>query len=311
MVFLATGVWTLASGETTFPQSVTDLLGREVVFSRAPGRVVSLAPSNTEILFAIGAGDRVVAVTTYCNFPAAAAALPKIGGFAARTISIEAIVALSPDLVVAGDKNQRSVIDALVLAGVPVLSVQPRTVDEVYDTALLLGRLLESEAGASAMIADLRRRLDEVAARIATVPLERRVRVYWEVFDQPLMSAGPRSVVGQVVELGGGINIFGDVGDEYPQINAEAVVARDPQVIMGPASMRIKSMSRDLLAARPGWSRIAAIREGRVVVLPDEPVTRAGPRLVEGVELVARTLYPEIFSEHSGQSDTNGVSHAP
>jgi len=279
------------------PFTFSDRLGRTITLSATPQRVVSLAPSNTELAFAVGAGERLVGVTTYCNHPAAAVDLPKIGGFAARTISIEAIVALKPDLVLAGDRNQRAVVDALERAGVTVAAVQPRGWTEIQETMRLLGRIFGTTETADRLIGSANARLQAVAARIGTVPPAQRVRVYWEVFDEPLMSAGPRSLIGEAVTLAGGVNIFADLKEEYPQVSVEAVIARDPQVIIGPASMRQRSMSLEALRARPGWALIAAVRDGRVVILPDEPVTRAGPRFAEGVELVAKALYPALFPD--------------
>lgn len=298
------------AGAAAFPQTFVDRLGRTVTVRKLPQRVVSLAPSNTELLFAIGAGERAVGVTTYCDFPDEAKRRPKIGGFAARTISLESIAALAPDLVLAGDQNQRMVIDALERIGINVAAVQPRTFEEILEAMTLLGRLTGHEAEAQQLVASSRARVRRIVDKTATIPPERRVRVYWEVFDQPLMSAGPRSVVGQAIALGGGVNVFGDVAEEYPQINAEAIVARDPQIIMGPASMRLRSLTREALLARPGWDRIAAVRQNRIVVLPDEPIARAGPRFVDGVELMARTLYPTLLNE-SAQPAEAGPDDEP
>lgn len=281
--------------EDGYPFTFSDRLGRAITLSAAPRRVVSLAPSNTELAFAVGAGDRLVGVTTFCNHPNEAVGLPKIGGFAARTISIEAIVALKPDLVLAGDRTQRTVVDALERAGVTVAAVQPRGWTEIQETMRLLGRVFGTTATADRLIESANARLRAVAAKIATIPPAQRVRVYWEVFDEPLMSAGPRSLIGEAVALAGGVNVFADLKEEYPQVSIEAVIARDPQVIIGPASMRQRSMSLAALRARPGWAMIAAVRDGRVVILPDEPVTRAGPRFAEGVELIAKALYPALF----------------
>ena len=300
VAFACVAVVAVAAGEG-FPFTFADRLGRPVTLATAPQRVVSLAPSNTELAFAVGAGGRLVGVTTYCNFPAAAAALPKIGGFAARTISLEAIVALKPDLVLAGDRNQRTVIDALERAGVPVASVQPRNWTEIAETMGLLGRIFGTEAEATRLVEAAHARLQAIAARIASIPTERRVRVYWEVFDEPLMSAGPHSLIGEALERAGGANVFADVREDYPQVSVEAVIARDPQVIIGPASMRQRALTPAALRARPGWAAITAVREGRIVILPDEPVTRAGPRFAEGVELIASALYPELFAKPAGE----------
>jgi len=279
----------------TFPLEVTDALGRKLLFQKAPERIVSLTPSNTETLFAVGGGERVVGVTRFCNYPDEAQALPKIGGFVARTISVEAIVALHPSLVVAGDENQRPIIEALEQLGIPVISVKVRDFGDLYTTILLQGRLVDREAAAIELVAKMRARVEAVTRRVASIPAEKRLRVFWEVFDEPLMGAGPRSIVGQEIALAGGINIFDDVQEDYPHVSTEAVIMRDPQIILGPKLMRASSLTAEHLAKRSGWSTITAVRLGRVVALPDEPVSRPGPRLVDGLELLAAQIYPEYF----------------
>lgn len=286
-----------SAAAASFPFTFTDRLGRTVTLPAAPRRVVSLAPTNTELAFALGAGDRLVGVTTFCNYPAAAIKLPKVGGFAARTISIEAIVALKPDLVLTGDRDHKAVIQALEGIGVPVAAVQPRDWAGIQTAIRLFGHLFETTDEAERLIATSVDRLRVVAAKVEPLPLAHRAKVFWMVFDEPMFSAGPRSLVGEAITMAGGINLFADLADEYPQISAEAVIARDPQVIIGPLSLRQRALSQEALRARPGWAGVAAVKTGRIVILPDEPVTRAGPRFVEGVEMVARALYPELFPD--------------
>ncbi len=287
-----------------FPLTLTDGLGRAVTLKARPQRIISLTPSNTEILFAIGNGAHIAGVTRFCDYPGAAAALPKIGGFAARTISIEAIVALKPDLVVAGDKSQQPVIEALETLGIPVIASAITDFDSLYNTVRLHGRIAARETEAAALVANMQRRVAAVRARVAQIPDEKRVRVYWETFDEPLMSAGPRGFVGQLIALSGGKNIFGDMREAYPHVSAEAVIARNPQVILGPSLMPGHPvLSRERLLRRAGWANIEAVRTGRVILLPDNLLSRAGPRLVEGLELMAAALYPEYFgSGGTGES---------
>lgn len=290
------GLWVVCVASAAEPSlTVVDQLGRSVGLAGPARRVVSLTPSNTETLFALGAGDRVVGVTKYCNFPKAATALPTIGGFAARTISVEAIVALAPDVVLAGDENQRPVIEALEQLGVPVVAIKVRGFDDLAAAIRLQGRVMGCEAQAEALNAETRRRVAAVVARAAQIPPEQRLRVYWEVFDEPLVSAGPRSIVGQLIALSGGINIFSEVAEDYPHISGEAVLRADPQLILGPTSMRNGSLSVERLRARPGWADVTAVRTGRVSAFADETVSRPGPRLAEGLEAIARHLYPAWF----------------
>ncbi len=284
----------LAAG--SFPMEITDGLGRRVVIARRPGRIVSLAPSLTETVFAAGNGARLAGVTRFCDHPAAVEALPKVGGFAARTISIEAIVALRPDLVLAGDESQRPVVEALERLGITVAAAKVTDFETLFASIRLQGRLAEREAETDALVAGLRARVDAVARRTAEIPAGKRVRVYWEAFDEPLMGAGPASLIGRQIALAGGVNIFADAREPYPHVSSEAVVARNPQVILGSRILPGRpALTATRLARRPGWAGIEAVRTGRVFTLPDELVTRAGPRLVDGLELLARTLYPERF----------------
>jgi iron complex transport system substrate-binding protein len=143
------------------------------------------------------------------------------------------------------------------------------------------------------VVQGLERRVAAVAARTAAISLERRPRVYWEVFDAPLMTAGRGSMLGQLIELAGGRNLFADLREEYPQIGAEAVVARDPEVILGAdmASTGAGALTAAGLRARPGWAGLTAVRTGRVVALPADPVSRPGPRLVDALEQVEALLH--------------------
>lgn len=289
------GGWagSLLRAETGWPQTVKDALGRDVTVAAEPRRIVSLTPGNTEILFAIGAGERVVGVTTWCNYPAEARTRPKIGGFAATTIHLETLVALQPDLVVAGDETQRMVIESVGRMGFPVVAVKVREFEGLYTVIEQLGRLTGRTAAATALTDAMRRRVAAVVEQAARIPADRRVRVYWEVFDAPVMSAGKSSMIGHLIELAGGVNVFADVREEYPQVNTEAVVARAPQVILGPDMADNGPLTVERLRARPGWSAIPAVRNGRVHILPADPTSRPGPRLVEGLELLAAILYPK------------------
>jgi len=286
-----------------WPRRVEDALGRRVEVAARPARIVSLTPGNTEILFAIGAGGRVVGVTAWCNAPEAARALPKVGGFAATTVNLEAIVALRPDLVVAGDEAHRLVVETLGGLGVPALAVKVRSFADLFALMRRLGTLTGESEPAERVVQGLERRVAAVAARTAAIPVERRPRVYWEVFDAPLMTAGRASMLGQLIELAGGRNLFADLREEYPQIGAEAVVARDPEVILGAdmASTGAGALTAAGLRARPGWAGLAAVRSGRVIALPADPVSRPGPRLVDALEQVEALLHGAEASRRSAE----------
>ena len=280
---------------TVVPSSFSDRGGRQVTLSAPPKRIVSLAPSITETLFAIGAGSQLVGVTTFCNFPAEVAALTKVGGFTADTLSLEAIINLSPDLVLAGDAGQLALLEALKPLGIPVLLFAPERIQEVYADIEQLGAMTGHEAEAATALATMRQRIERVAAAVADIPSDQRLRVFWEVFDEPLMTAGPMTFIGQLIELAGAQNIFADANEGYPQVSTEAIIERNPDVIIGP-DYHADKLTPELIAQRPGWDQLAAVKNERIHLLNDDIVSRPGPRLADALEELARILYPERFS---------------
>lgn len=273
---------------------ITDGLDRSVTLHVPVKKVVSLSPSNTEILFAVGAGDKVVGVTEYCNYPAAALDIEKIGGFSADTISVETIVSLEPDVVLAYGDRQVDVIEALEAVDIPVVALDPKTLTDVYDNITTVGQITGHEDQAQAVVADMKARIDVVIEKAATVAEEDKVLVFWEIFDEPLMTTGKSTYIGQMLELAGGVNIFGDLEEAYPQINVEEVVSRNPQAIMG-SDTHGEKLTPEMVGARPGWDQIDAVVNGRIFLIDGDIVSRAGPRLADAVEAIAQALYPELF----------------
>lgn len=300
-----------AASGTGFPVTLTDDLGRSVTLTRPPQRIVSLAPSNTEILFAVGAGPQVVGVTDFCDFPPQVRGLPRVGGIVPGSLSVERVVSLAPDLVVSAGRLQQPVIDALARLGIPVLALEPRTIERVYENIRKVGQLTGHPDGAQVVVRTMQQRVEAVRRRIADLRPEERVRVFYEVWDNPLMTAGPGTFIGQLIELAGGINVFDDVGQDWPQVSLEELLRRDPDVILGPATHQ-SGLVLDDLRRRPGWQTLRAVRAGRVHVIEDNLISRPGPRLVEGLEQVARALYPERFATPtSGATGAVGLPAAP
>jgi iron complex transport system substrate-binding protein len=140
----------------------------------------------------------------------------------------------------------------------------------------------------------MKARVAGVTERVAGIPAQDRLRVYWEVFDEPRMTAGPSTFIGQLIELSGGVNIFADVNEDYPQISDEEVIARNPAVIMGADTMGEK-LTTELVSQRPGWGQIEAVQNGRIYLFDGDMVSRAGPRLAQVLETMANALYPDLF----------------
>ncbi len=276
-----------------FPLSVTDDLGRKVAVTAAPKRIVSLAPSNTEILFAVGAGDQVIGLTQYCNYPPeTSTGRTVIGGFSANSISVEKIVALQPDLVVSVGTAHKPIIETLEQANVPVLALDAQNLEGIYKNILMAGQVTGHDIRAQTLVDQMKRRVAAVSNRVRTIPAQERLRVFYEVWDEPLMTAGSATFVHQVIELAGGINIFADVKEQYPKVSAEVVIARNPDVILGP-STHGNALAASKIAARPGWQFIRAVQEERISIIDGDVISRAGPRIVDAIEIVATLLYPD------------------
>jgi iron complex transport system substrate-binding protein len=272
----------------------TDSVGREVVIDAPPARIVSLAPSITESLYAIGAGDLLVGRTDFCDYPEEAAALPSVGGFDASTISIETILALEPDLVIGGSIYQADLADSLDKAGIPVFIMEPRTVEEIMSSLQSLGAVTNHSVEADAVVADMQQRIATVSQIVDTIPENERQTVFYEVWADPYMTTSNQTYIGELISMAGGVNIFGDLKEDYPTISAEEVIAKDPQVILGPSN-HADQLTSETIMTREGWSNISAVKNNRIDIIDGNIVSRAGPRVVDALEAMAMDLYPDKF----------------
>lgn len=274
---------------TPAAQTVTDDVGRNVIIKGVPQRIVSLAPSNTEVLYALGLGARVVGVTEFCNYPPEAKEKPKIGGFS--KIDLERVVGLNPDLVLATNIHAKSVVPELEKRGITVVVVEPKNVNDVLAKITFIGKLTGASESAAKLTAQMQARIDAVTSKVATV--KTKPRVFYEI-DKSLYTPGPGSFIDDMIVKAGGINIAADAKGSYVRLTPEAIIAKDPEVIL--LGDMLFGESPDSVRARPGWANISAVKNGRIVPIPNEDViSRPGPRIVEGLELIARALYPELF----------------
>jgi len=296
LTIIVLGLTACASPPTAAPTTapavfitVTDDAGRQVTLKGLPTRIVSLAPSNTEVLYALGLGDRVVGVTEYCDYPPEAKQKPKIGGFA--NIDLEKVIGLDPDLVLATNIHVGAVVSELQKRGVTVVVVEPKNVDDVLAEITFVGKITATSDAAAKLIAQMKTRIDAIAAKTATA--KTKPRVFYEI-DKSLYTPGPGSFLDDMIIKAGGVNIASDAQSAYPQLSLESFVLKDPEVIfLGDHPF---GETPDTVKARPGWANISAVKNGRIVPVVDvNIVSRPGPRLVEGLELIARALYPELF----------------
>jgi iron complex transport system substrate-binding protein len=264
-----------------FPIVVRDDLGRAVELPAEPRRIVALSPPLTETLFALGVGDHVVGVDDSSDFPPEAARLPRLGGL--YDAHLEQIVALAPDLVLVHPSDPAT--ERLAAFGIHVWAGAANKMDDVFRVIGAVGHLTGRDGAAAALVTRIHAEMDAIETPLRDKP---RVRVYYELDATPY-TVGPGSFVGVMLSKAGGENIIPAALGEFPRISPELVIAGDPQVILG--------VSREEAAHRPGWSAITAVRTGRVdtlTPLEQSLVTRAGPRLAEGLRVLAHRLHPEV-----------------
>lgn len=276
------------SGTGGFPVTVVDDYDRAIAIPARPQRIVSLAPSNTEILFSIGAGSRVVGVDDYSNYPAEASAIAGLGGFS--NPNMETIARLRPDLAI-GTSMHEKYLPKFGELRIPLLILEPRTLAEVSADIELLGRATGEEEPAARAAEALAKRLQAISEKVALIPAAERPRVFYEVYNDPLMTAGPHTFIAQLISLAGGVSIAGDVWTDYPEFSSEAVISRNPQIIVYPEYHGSTSSSAAEIAARPGWSAVEAVREGRIYAIDADIMSRPGPRIAEAAELLHEMFY--------------------
>jgi len=272
-----------------------DRLDRHVRFTSIPQRVVSLTPSTTEVLFAIDAGAQVVGATEYCNYPPAALEVARVGSGTLESMSRETILSLEPELVLCKWDRHQPLLEQLDRLGIQVLAVGPESLQELFDEAEMLGRVLGHEQPARELIESMHARRDQLTAIVKAIPKEERRSVFYEVWDEPLMTAGPKSFIGEIIELGGMTNIFSDVTGRYPKVSSEVVLQRNPDIILAPSS-HAEQVSIESILQRQGWSGVRAISEKQVYLVDGDSVSRCGPRLLDALEQMIRVVYPQQWS---------------
>lgn len=285
----ATTTAAATAGAVTYPLTITDDAKRSVKLAKAPTRIVSLAPSDTELLFALGLGERVVGVDTFSNYPPEASKIDKVGGLS--DTNLEKIVSLTPDLVLAAGITSKELITSLESRGLTVLVLNPTNLAGVVANMKLLAQVANVPEKGEAAAAGFQKKLDDIAAKVKDA--KAKPRVFYEL-DQTLFTVGPGSFVDDMIEKAGGQNIVTDGSNPYPQLNQEAVISKDPEVILlGDDTGGVDTPEKIL--ARPGWSNVTAIKNKRVVTLTADLVSRPGPRAALGVENIAKALYPDLF----------------
>ena len=271
-----------------FPATLVDFQNRSVTVPARPERLVSIGPSITAFLFALGAGPRVVGVDYFSDEPAEAATREHVGGI---KVNFEKVVALKPDLVFSV-KFSDGTIEKLQSASLNVLVVDPQSVSDVAKTATLLGKAVGADG--ETLARGIQQRVDIIKTKIATTTS--RPRVYHEIdASDPakIFTVGPGSYINDLIEIAGGANVAARASSAYPQLSAEEILRSDPEIIVLAADA-YSSKPADVVA-RPGWSIIAAVKGNRIFTIDPNLINRPGPRVGEAAEAYAKLVHPELF----------------
>lgn len=291
LIFLLMGILSACSPKLVSTPSVTtytDGLGREVALAGIPQRIVSLSASNTEILFAIGAGEQVVGRDEFSNYPAEVESIPSVGGSMGK-YSMEQIAALEPDLILAAEINTPEQVKAFEELNLPVYYLSnPEDIEGLYANLLMMGQITGNDNEAQSLVDSLKKRVEKVLnLEKSSAP----VRVFYELDGSDPSkpwTPGSGTYMDLLLNMAGGENIGSKAGEGWLQISQEAILAEDPQVILlGDAAYGI---TPQMVSERSGWSEISAVKDSRVFPFDDNLVSRPGPRLVDGLEQIAEII---------------------
>jgi len=272
----------LAAGSAVwagYPMHVKDVRGKEVLIKAKPTRIVSLAPSNTEILYALGLGDRVVGVTRYCDYPSAAKSKPKVGD---TNVSAEAVVALRPDLVLAHGCVNSSAISRLEKLGLTVFAIDPKTLEEVARDIRTIGKITARPKTADSAARSVEAAIKDVRQARARKPVRKALVV---VQSDPLWAAGPKTFVDEMLTIAHAANICRDAKPGFVPFSRELAISRNPDLIITGQRSDI-----DFFAKNPEWRNVSAVRNKRIYVIDSDLLFRAGPRLAEGLKELASKI---------------------
>ncbi|MBO8172339.1 MAG: ABC transporter substrate-binding protein [Bacillaceae bacterium] len=272
----------------SFPVTITDSTGTDVVIEAQPERIVSIIPSATETAFALGLGDKIVGVSDWDNYPEEVNDIEKIGGLEVNT---EKVVSLEPDLILANSSNGEA-IQALRDLGLTVLVLDANNLEEVFALIETMGRATGTLDQSENVIREMKQSRDDIVEAVSDIPEEDKKKVWVEV-SQELYTAGKGTFLDELITLAGGINIAGDT-EGWVQLSEEKVIEKQPDVILTTYGYYVPD-AVEQIKARSAWQDIPAVRQDRVHNLNSDTVTRPGPRLVQGLEEIARYLYPEKF----------------
>ena len=245
-------------------------------------RIISLTPANTEILFALGLERDIVGVTSYCNYPQRVQQIASVGNFS--NPSFEKIISLNPTIIFTAGIEQEYITERLRTLNLNVIQIDPHSISEIMDSVIMIGWETGKKKQALNVVKHIRERIKEISSQSRS--LGNKPRIFIEVYSNPLMTVGKESYINEVIDIAGGINIFSELEKAYPQVSGEAIIQRDPDIILA------LSMEKEAdIIKRLGWGRIKACRSSSIIddIDPDI-ILRPGPRIVEAIEILHKKI---------------------
>jgi len=271
-------------------RELVDQAGRPVHVPEPVTRIIALAPSITEIVYELGREKLLVGATQYSNTPVAARALPRVGSYI--RLDVERIVALNPDLCLGiRDGNPIHTVEKIEALGIPVYVIDPKKLEDIIDVVRRLGDLLDAQAASDKLIHTMRARIDRVAETVATA--KSRPGVFFQIDAAPIITIGSNTFINELITLAGGRNLAAGPQD-YPRYNWEEILMLQPEVAIV-ASMAGGHSPDELLSGWRRWPQIPAVQNNRIHVVDANLIDRPTPRLVDGLELFARIIHPELY----------------
>lgn len=267
-----------SENENTVKIEVTDFKDRNIVLDKVPQKIVSLSPSNTEILFALGAGDRVVGVTSYCDYPEEAKKVEQVGDFEGP--NMELIKKVQPDVVLAG-YLQEEAVKTLEGMGIPVIVTEAESFDAIYESIGLIGKITGTDAKAYEIVEGMKDKISEIEAKTKD---KKKPKVFYLVWADPLMTAGSKTFINDVIKVAGGINVAEKV-ESWAKYSAEELVKDNPEILVAALHSTDKGMTKEDLSKDQIFSKLECVKQGRVYVMSDDNIiSRPGPRIIQAIE---------------------------
>lgn len=274
------------------PMQFIDEVGRPVVFSFPPKRIVSLAPNITEILFGLGLDEEIVGVSIHCNFPQKARSRPKVGSYI--NIDFERIISLHPDLIIGtGAGNTREMVDRLEKLGFPTFVIFPKNFQDILKSIEHMGEIVDRKKEALMIIDGMKKRSQKVVHLIQGLP---RPKVFIQIGDAPIVTVGKGSFADDLIRLAGGENIAGNETERYPRLGMEEILKRSPEIIII-SSMNPKGDYQRMIQHWRNWKSLPAVKNDRIHLIDSDLIDRPSPRIIEGLEELARKFHPDQFKE--------------